>query len=71
MVARRCQLLPGDLSINVVIQIMGQLNVISIRPLKDLRMLRVTCRFMCCVCRTTQGSRRIVTERVSNDIAWH
>ena len=52
-----------DLPTELAIRIAGNIAATSVRPMEDLRSLRVTCHFMCRVCSDLEVGRLISVER--------
>ncbi|RLN28483.1 hypothetical protein C2845_PM05G19610 [Panicum miliaceum] len=72
MVARRRPLSLTDVPPDVAVKITGHLAATSVRPMDQLRVLRVTCRFMRRVCSNPEVGRRISVERLSDDdMYWY
>ncbi|RLN36330.1 hypothetical protein C2845_PM03G32580 [Panicum miliaceum] len=67
MAARRRSLSLTVLPPDVAVKIVGHLATASVRPMDQLRALRVICRFMRLVCSNPEVGRRISIERLSDD----
>ncbi|KAG2570118.1 hypothetical protein PVAP13_7KG024318 [Panicum virgatum] len=53
----------ADIPTELAIRIAGHIAATSVRPMEDLRSLRVTCHFMCRVCSDLEVGRLISVER--------